>query len=189
MITFKEINNLPTNDVEGVRSICDDVLSDRLATEPMTYARLVAYKSRVNSQKFSPYFEREWKKFMGLRSYGSSIYGMFDGQDESNKTYESKYATYSDKRGASFPQMIRLDREPDEYFIAIFYGDDIEIYRVSGKSMHDSIIRTNATFAHNGDVNELRINIKLNTPEMDFLKKYRDESVEKLFKEHIFSAP
>jgi hypothetical protein len=190
MITRSELRQLSTSEVEEVSVMCGTILRERMQSEPMTFDRLRSYKKTISPQKFSPYFESQWRKFMGLEKYSGSIYGPFDGvTPNGSKTYENKYATYDETRGASFPQIIRLDVLPDEYFIVIFFGEDLEIYRVPGKEMHASIIRRSATLAHANNDNELRINIKRGTEQMNFLESYRDAVLESKFKKHIFDSP
>lgn len=189
MITSNEIEKLSTKEVEVLFNICKDVLSEREQSEPMTFDRLTSYKNRVSPQKFSPYFERQCRQVLGLQISGNSIYSPFDGTDEKGLTYELKYATYSEARGASFPQLMRLDVVPHEYFIVMFYGNELEIYRVPGVAMHKSIIRFTSTPAHADNQKERRINIKNNTPQMDFLKQYRDTKLETRFKKHTFESP
>ena len=189
MISLLDVEATTTDELEKLQGIVDTILRHRRKNEPMTYDRFISYKIDASSQKFSRYFEREWKTFMGFKTYGGSIYGTYDAEDKNGRTQESKYATYNEQRGASFPQIMQLDVVPDEYFITIFYGHDIEIYRVPGKDMHSSVIKKSATHAHANNPNQLRINIKLNSPEMNFLKLHRDISLEDKFKKHIFGAP
>lgn len=189
MVTYLELQKMVTSEIEEVRELCNQLLNSRFSTEAMTWGRVLTKKSIENPQKFSPYFERELKRFAGLTTYGGSIYGIFDGENKDGKTIECKYATYNNERGASFPQMMRLDTIPDEYLIAIFYGNEIEIYNVPGDDMHSSVIRKKGTPAHANNHNQLRINIKKNSQEMNFLKGYRDSALETKLKSHIFGAP
>lgn len=180
---------LSADDVERIRVKCVDDLNQRDQTEPLTWKRLLAYKNRSTPQKFSPYFESQWRNILGLNTYDGSIYSDFDAEDEFGNTYELHYATYSISRGASFPQALRLDSVPTYHIWAIFFGDDLEVYQMLGQPLHSSIIAKTATRAHAKNANELRINIKKDTPQMAYLKRHRSGILEAKFKNHLYTSP
>lgn len=183
----QDLDSMPYEDLKLHTSQCQQALKRRFYSSPITLSMLTDYKESVSPQKFSPYIEAQLKKAIGIKSSGG-LYAKFDGVDEQGASYEIKYATHNDKRGSSFPQMIRLDREPDFYLLCIF-SDTLKVYKVPGKAMLNSVIRQTATRAHANNPNELRINIKNPSPHLEFISGYRDLKIEARLDAYIFDNP
>ena len=153
-------------------------IDDFYKTNGMSFDDLLEYKSRTSSQKFSSWFGEEQKRILGWASFSKNPYDVLDAKDN-DLNIEAKYSTYNEKRGASFPQLIRLNYpQPDKYIITIFKESELYIFNVPGADLHNSIIYQTCSLAHASKPDELRNNIKFNTPEMNFLLIYRDAKLE-----------
>jgi hypothetical protein len=133
--------------------------------------------------------QRELTRILGLQA--ESPYAMYDHHNLLNQTYEDKYAKWSSSRKAySFPQIIRRDRPtPDTYIIVLFDVDNnLKAFVVPGDKMHTSIINRNSTPAHADNPDERRINIKPNTPEMEFLERYSNPQLCQLLMASTYNA-
>jgi hypothetical protein len=148
---------------------------------------LFAKKYLFSSQKFSPMWERETRHLEGLVKYGSG-FAKFDDMNPNNfdETYEQKYA-HDNNGNFHYPQIIRLNNLPTYYRLYHFYDNDIRIFIIPGKELHNSVIRYSATPAHANNKNELTILIKKDSPEMLFLEKYRRQDLELKYKNAKFN--
>lgn len=174
------IDKLTFEDMKNHYMVAYEYMMDYSVNNKLSFDQLLFMKDLYSSQKFSHYLQKEMARILGHSE--EPMYSIFDARDQTGSK-EYKYATYSYNRGASFPQIIRLDHQPDTYVIAIFYGSELRVYEVPGKEMHNSIIRHKATLAHANNDNELRINIKIKSKEMAFLESHFNPSLtEKLMK-------
>lgn len=182
------ITNIKEASYDQLKLLLDETKTEclhRLKSEKLSFSRVLDLKDIVSSQKFSHWFQKELTRILKLTE--EPALAIHDMQDTFGDSYELKYATYSYARGASFPQIIRLDHQPDKYVIVLFIDDDIRVFVVPGAEMHESVIRQNATRAHNDDENELRINIKLGSKEMAFLEKHSNAKVKALLMEASYN--
>ena len=165
-------------------------LFNLFSKELLSFDRMLCYKYMVNSQKFSPYFERNFKKFLNYKTPdNSSIYGEYDAQDEFGLLHEIKYSTYDyDRETLSFPQIIRTSLTPDTYLLNIFIDNNVIICQIPGIDMENSIINKTSTKAHANNSNEKRINIKPYSEQMSFIMSYRKIDLEIKFKNYIFES-
>lgn len=157
-----------------IREAASSFLYQELLTKPKNFQEFLIYKKLVSSQKFAPFFERNLRRILSLKKNSDSNYDAASA----HKNYEFKYATVSSSGMVSFPQLIREGLRP-EYIIIIFEGDDVLVSRIPSAKMHRSILRKHSTKAHFSNIKEKRISFSVISPEMDFIRSYRDRKLER----------
>lgn len=162
-----------------------DKILTKLFNTKLDFKGLLFVKCLLSSQKYSGIHEHVLAGV--LKHKKLSNYGQFDSENAGGKFCEYKYATISSNGMISWPQIIRVGICPYEYIISIYSDDNIMMYRILGKELHNFIIYRNSSIAHHLDKDERRIGFNINSKEMDFLNQFRDTNLESLFKSSYFN--
>src|SRR5271165_2381845 len=137
-----DLKAISYDDLSLLGKLVNEELMLRLSSSNgLTFDQFCDIKRLVSAQKFAPYMAAQIANVFSMIE--EPPYAIFDMIDKAGATYELHYATYSDKRGASFPQMLRLDHQADRYLIIIFFPQGMEVYNIPGNVMFSSVIRKN----------------------------------------------
>ena len=153
-----------------------------LEGEKKSFKEMLILKDILSSQKFSPWFEKNMRRILGLsRSFDTN----YDAYDEFYAQHvEFKHATLLGD-GYSFPQLIRSGLEP-EYVIVLFHNDAVTVIRIPPGIIEKSVLAKSGAQAHFSNKKEKRVSVKLGSPEMRFLERFRDRNLERKLKRASF---
>jgi hypothetical protein len=184
---------LDQNKIDQIHTL-ENELFEELATNNFSYKDLLWLKTRINTQKFSPYFEGQLAQICG--NIKCKNFAVFDATNDDGETFEYKYTTLKNDTGR-FPQFIRPTRAiPDWYVLIMFDGNDLIVSKIIGAELHDSIASRQARAGAHSGSNELHLTFKkyarapmrrLYSDVFQYFIDHRDPYIEGLIRNGAFS--